>query len=653
MPKSSNVQHGVGQDAQLPAINELSEESRLRDLSGWTKRLATLLAVGLSLYQLYYTAVGGIGTFEARVYHLILVSALIFLLYPATRKDRQRVPIWDLLLIALSVIAQVYLVIEYPKMGWRVSQPTPMDFVMGLITIVLVLEITRRSLGWIMSLLAVLVIFYALFGHLIPGRFGHPGYNVGRVVATIYTGVDGIYGTALGVMVTTIFLFIILGAYLEATGVGSFILNLANSIAGHLAGGPAKVSVISSSLFGSVSGSAIANVVADGPITIPLMKRVGYRPEVAGAIEAVTSSGGQMMPPVMGAGAFLISEYANVPYSKIVFISIIPALMYYASLYVFLHVEAVKSGLKGLPREELPSLSQVLLRQGFYLLPLVLMFVLFGMNVLSVEMVAVIAILATVLVALVFSREARRNWHVLWQALENAAKGALSISAATACAGIIVGVVGLTGLGMKFSSVMMGLAGSNLFLALVMVFLAAMVLGMGLPVVAAFIVLVTVAGTGLESLGLPLLTAYLIVFWFSQTSNITPPVCLAAYAGAAIAGSDPFRTGIQACRIGVPLYVIPFLMAYTPLLLDGPLPEVVRAVGSGFLGLIAAAYLVHRFMLTRLSWFETGLVVVSAIGLLLPSLTADLVGLLAFIAAFASQTVRVRRASHAAPRVLK
>ncbi len=572
---------------------------------------AGLVAFSLSAFGLV-TAVVPMSLFHQRSIHLALVLILAFLWWPASGRSRKS---WswlvDLPLIALSIASAWYLLGNLDAIFARAGFWTQTDVVMGVLTVLVLLEATRRVLGWTITLLGLGFIIYAYFGPYMPGMLHHRGYDGERLAAQLYLGQEGIYGIPLGVAATYVFIFVLFGSVMQATGAGAFFIDLAYAVAGRKRGGPAKAAVIASGFMGSLSGSAIANVVTSGAFTSPLIRKVGYSKEEAGGIEAAASTGGQIMPPVMGAGAFLIAEFTGVPFGDLVIMSIIPALLYFFTVYLFIDLVAARRDLKGLPGSELPTLKGVLVHGWPYLAPLVVLVYLLMIQVSPTR----VGFVAVVLVVLVWSLQRRRfpdiaeeqgAWGgALYRALVAGARNAVPISLACAVAGIFVGVIGLTGLGLNFSSVMLSFTYGSLLLALVMVALASLVLGLGLPVTASYVVLIVLTGpTLVREFAVPLIIAHLVVFWYSQDSNVTPPVALAAFAGAGIAGGDPMKTGIVAWRYAKGLYLIPIFMVFHPELVLGGAPLlvawVVLAAWLALGGLVVA--LEGYFIRTLAAW---------------------------------------------------
>ncbi|RTR06965.1 TRAP transporter permease [Halomonas nitroreducens] len=639
--------------------------------------LISLVAVALSLFQLYSAGIQPLGLFYQRSIHLALIMMLAFLMFPVFGPRHRRGVIGgaiDLVFFAGAVITGGYLVLFLDEIINRAGFWSQTDIVIGCIATVTVLEASRRAVGLGMTIIGILAILYAFagprgelpwLGQFLPGILEHRGYNLDRLVGQLYLGQEGIFGLPMGVAATYIFIFVLFGAFLEITGAGKFFIDLAYAATGRQRGGPAKAAVIASAGMGSISGSAIANVVTTGAFTIPLMKRLGYKPHQAGGIEAAASTGGQIMPPLMGAGAFLIAEYTRMPYLDVVKVSILPAIMYFATVYLFVHIIALKQGMQGMARSELPQMRDVMGAGWHFLLPLAVLVWLLVMNMSPMRvgyyailtMLAVAAARFAVWFLFVAPRRgepvtgpalvlAVRNGVLkVIEGLELGARNAVAVSMACAVAGIIVGVVGLTGLGLKFSAMMMAFSGGNLLLALVMVLLASLVLGMGLPVTASYIVLIVLVGPALTAeFGVPLLIAHLVVFWYSQDSNVTPPIALAGFAGAAIAGAKPMDTGIQAWKFAKGLYLIPLFMVFNPeIIMGGPLPLLVWSALTAFLALGAFAAALEGYLFTRMSAPVRLVLLPSIVAVFYPSLVAEAVGAAVMALALAGNWVASRR----------
>ena len=614
--------------------------------------MITLVAISMSLFQMYTAGIETLGLFYQRSAHLGFVLFLAFLMFPITGPGRRRGTIaWivDALFLTAAFLSGFYIFYFLDDIIGRAGWWSQTDIIMGIVATVAVLEASRRVVGLGMTIIGLVAIAYALagsrgalpwLGEWMPGILSHRGVGVDRLVGQLYLGQEGIFGLPLGVAATYVFMFVLFGAFLEVTGAGKFFIDLAFAATGRKPGGPAKAAVIASAGMGSISGSAIANVVTTGAFTIPLMKKLGYRPKEAGGIEAAASTGGQITPPLMGAGAFLMSEYTNVPYLDIVMVSIFPAILYLGTVYLFVHLVAMKAGMKGMDAAELPVVRKVLAAGWQFIVPLLVLIYLLVNNISPsrvgfwgiVSVIAVTALRAgyRLLVSdpaqgmpLTGARLRASLWDgivLMGRALELGARNAVAVSVACAVAGIIVGVVGLTGLGLKFSSLMISLSGGNLALALIFVLLASLILGMGLPVTAAYIVLIVLVGPALnQEFGVPLLIAHLVVFWYSQDSNVTPPVALAGFAGAAIAGSKPMETSMQAWKYAKGLYLIPAFMVYNPeIILGGELWYVIWTGVIVVIGLVGAAAAIEGYLFTWMDKLSRILIVPGVIAIFNP-----------------------------------
>ncbi|WP_386082338.1 TRAP transporter permease [Vreelandella sp. F11] len=643
----------------------------------------TIVAVGLSLFQLYSAGIQPLGLFYQRSIHLALIMVLAFLMFPAFGPTRKRGVLgWglDLLFFAGAILTGGYLVLNLDAIFSRAGFWNDTDILVACIATVTVLEASRRAVGFGMTVIGLLAIIYAFagprgelpwLGEWMPGILEHRGYSIDRVAGQLYLGQEGIFGLPLGVAATYIFIFVLFGAFLECTGAGKFFIDMAYAATGRQRGGPAKAAVLASAGMGSISGSAIANVVTTGAFTIPLMKRLGYKAKQAGGIEAAASTGGQIMPPLMGAGAFLIAEYTNTPYLDIVKVSILPAIMYFATVYLFVHIIALKQGMQGLPKDELPQMRQVMKDGWHFLLPLAVLVWLLAMSMspMRVGYYAVVTILAVAVLRYVLwfffvaprqgqpvtasavKDVVRTGFAKLIEGLELGARNAVAVSMACAVAGIIVGVVGLTGLGLKFSSMMLAFSGGNLVLALVMVLLASLVLGMGLPVTASYIVLIVLVGPALTAeFGVPLLVAHLVVFWYSQDSNVTPPIALAGFAGAAIAGSKPMETSFQAWKFAKGLYLIPLFMVFNPeIIIGGPVPVVVWNGVIAILALGAFAAALEGYLFTKMSWLPRIAITAAIFGVFYPNLMTEIAGVVVMIVAIGANWLASKREAPATP----
>jgi len=568
---------------------------------------------------------GSLDPWSQRVIHLSFGFIITFLTYPYIKG--KKINIIDICLAILSLLCGLYIIINMDALVDRAGMPTKWDIVFGVITIILVLEMTRRVIGLALVIVSIVFLLYAYFGPYLPDAIAHRGYSIERIATHMYTTLEGIFGVPISVSATFVILFVIFGAFLEATKTGNFFINFANSIAGKRRGGPAKVAVISSGFFGTISGSAVANVVGTGTYTIPLMKRTGYAPHFAGAVEAVASSGGQLVPPVMSAAAFVISEMTGESYLKICIAAIIPSVLYYTSLFTAVHMEARRANLSGLSEEEVPKFWATLKSQGYLAISALVLVYFLAVELRSPSFSAFWAIIAALILSSI-KKSTRLNLKGLIKALESGAKGALSVVAACAAAGIVVGVVTLTGLGLKFSGAIIQLAHGNLYLTLFFTMIASLILGMGLPTTAAYIICAILAVPALTNLGVNVLSAHLFVFYFAIISAITPPVALAAYAGAGIAKSDPMKTGLTACRIGLAAFIVPYMFVFNPaLLMHGSVIQIIWVTFTAIVGVFFLSSSVIGWWITQMSVWERVLLFIASLLLIEPRVLTDILAL--------------------------
>jgi len=598
-------------------------------------RATTATAVGAAwtLFQLYTGFFGELSTIPQRAIHLGFAFTLLFLLRPsgktwADKRYRRLGPVIDAVLIAAAVVATAYLAYDHVGIAERLGRTLPQEFWFGLVIILVLFESTRRAVGWPLPLIAVGFLLYGFYGNLIPGDLGHRAYSMERVISQIYLSTEGIFGVALGVSAGFLFLFVAFATFLKESGGGVLFTDFATGLAGRARGGPAKVAVVGSGFFGMISGSAVANVAGVGSFTIPLMKRVGYTPQFAGAVEAVASTGGVIMPPVMGATAFIMAELLGIPYVDVAKAAFIPAFLYYFSLFCMVHLEAVKRDLKGLKKDEIPNLRRTFLNWGHLAIPiLALIYMLIKMPD-APSSAAAWSVLLIVLVAFLRS-STRMGLRKIYNALAEAGRAALDVAMTCACIGIIVGIVMLTGLGGKLAGLILTLSGGNLVAILILTAIASLILGMGLPITPAYLILVLIVGPAVNDLGLLPLATHMFMLYFGAISFITPPVAIAAYAGAALAGSNPFRTGFTATRLGIAGFIVPFAFAANPaLLLVGSPGKIILALTTTVLGIMALAAGSQGFIRAPMVVIERVLMVIAAVLLIYPGLKTDLAGVL-------------------------
>ena len=768
-------EHEIKKTAAAPAATEDDEnidideimakydkESATRHLRSWLFWAVKIVAIAFAVFQLYTAVVGERPPQIQRMAHLGFVLALTFLLYPPTFKGRDRFNWFDLLLVIGGVAVTSYYLVNYRDLMLRAGDYTNLDLIVGGIGILLILEACRRVVGIPILTVLIICLLYTYFGRSMPGFLQHRGANIGRLVSHMWFTTEGIIGIPLGVSSTFIFLFIMFGAFLEKTGIGRFFIDLGNAVAGGQRGGPAKVAVFTSALEGTVSGSSVANTVGSGSFTIPMMKSLGYRPEFAGAVEAAASTGGQIMPPIMGAAAFLMAEFLGVPYTQIARAAVIPAILYFTGIWIGVDLEAAKTGLRGLPKHALPKLKTVLRERGQLILPIIGMIfflstgrtptkaALYGLilsvlaGVLKKDVAAAEVAsgverdytpfdrLTGVIIAFAAGTFALREFlsvgvgiaallaaapplayygalrllaggdpekrggalatldkfgafvmpiigaAVMWvasgslqsavvygiglyflsnaltgepqvslrqllSALETGARGAVGVAVACAGAGIIVGTVTLTGLGLKLATGLVDLSGGNLLLTLVFTMVTSIILGMGAPTTANYIITSTIAAPALVKLGVLPMAAHLFTFYFGIIADITPPVALAAFAGAGIAKADPFKTGINATKLAIAAFLIPYFFVYSPdLLMINPGLNTVRILIGSVVGMVGVGAAVAGWFRTFSPWWERLLFLAGGLLLIEPGLTTDLIGVGLLALAWFTQAARLR-----------
>ncbi|HEY2921621.1 MAG TPA: TRAP transporter permease [Candidatus Binatia bacterium] len=606
------------------------------------KVLISIIAIAMSLYHMYVAAFGPPEAYFFRGTHLLFTMTLIFLLYPLKPGGGWAWRLVDLLMLAASWGFILHIFINYDYVINRIiyiDELTLSDKVYAALAILLVLEATRRVLGWGLSLTAIGFLAYPIFFSTV---------RLSVLMEQLYLSTEGIFGSTLGVSASYVMLFVVFGAFMEKSGVGKLFMDFAVAITGHTAGGPGKVSVVSSSLFGTVSGSAVANVMVDGPMTIPLMKRSGFRPHFAAAVEATASTGGQIMPPVMGAAAFVMAEFLAVSYFQVTIWAIIPAILYYVAVFFAVHFEAKRYGLLGVPKAELPRLSEVMRERGHLFIPILIVFVglMAGYSAPLCALVATLACLPTALL-----RKATREdiaWGSVFDALEEGAKSTLPVAIACACAGIVIGSTTITGLGISFTQFVVALSQNMLPLALLLTAIAGIVLGLGLPTTPSYIVMVALLVPALIKLGAVTPAAHMFAFYFAILSAITPPVALAVFAAATLAKADMWDAGWAAMRVGAAGYIVPFMFVYEPaLLMIGPWYVTALAFASAVIGVMTLAASLHGYLLGALSMWQRVALFVPAILLIAPELISSIVGL-ALLAAVAINQGLLKRIKLAA-----
>ncbi|MGO2301728.1 TRAP transporter permease [Psychrobacter sp. AOP7-D1-15] len=643
MPDTQIDNNAEAEANNKAVLEKYDRESITRHITqGPVKYLLAGICILYSLFHLYITF-NPMPALLQRSVHVGVGFALIFLIFPASKKSsRQRVAWYDWIWFALSFSGMGYLIYEYQDIVTsRGGMANQVDVIFSLITVVCVLEGSRRITGWILPILAGIFLAYPFVSHMdfMPDRLLTRPYDMGDIFGQLFLKTEGLYSVAIGASVTFIFLFILFGAFLARSGMGQLFNDLALAIAGHKKGGPAKVAVISSGFMGSINGSALSNVVSTGAFTIPLMKKVGYHKDFAGAVEASASVGGQILPPIMGASAFIMAETTGLPYSTIALAALLPAILYYLGVIAQVHFRAGRRDLKGIAKENLPAVKEVLKARGHMLLPIVFLVFLLIKNV-PVGYAAAYTIGFTVLISMLRA-ETRMGLSDILGALEDGARQSLAVMAACAVVGIIIGVVSLTSFGTVMTSSIVTLGAGSLFFTLILTMLASMVLGMGLPSIPAYIITATMAAPALAGFDIPILSAHMFVFYFGIFANITPPVCLAAFAGAGISGGDPMKTGFLSLKLALAGFIVPFMFIYNPTMLmidptdlavtakDFPLPpvvDIITVVVTSITGVIALSSALEGYFRGGMNTVTRVILTIGALLLIYPEMVTGIIG---------------------------
>ena len=607
-------------------MKKYDRESNTRVWEGKPKIAVTCILAIFSLFCIYVTL------FTSWLEEIRLTSFMTFiifmgyLVFPA-KKGHQKVnhmPWYDILLMICGTGAFLYYTANAMTIIQQGSIFEWYQIIIGIIGIIALAELCRRSVGLPILIVAGCLVVYALtIGLSNPTLSGKLNY----IVHYLFYSKEGIHSTPINVCSKFIVVFIIFGAFLERTGIADFFIKIANAVVGGFSGGPAKVAVVASAMEGMVSGSSVANTVGSGSVTIPLMKKTGYKPEFAAAAEASASTGGQIMPPIMGAAAFLMADYVGVPYSNIVVRAILPAVLYFAGIFIAVHLEAKKEGLRGLSREELPRLKP-LLKQIYLLLPLILLIYLVGTSQRSIQYAAAIAILAVIVVG-IFNKENRITPKRIWEALAAGGQGMITVAAACGVAGIIAGTITMTGLANMMINGILALAGNQIIVALFLTMLCCIVLGMGVPTTANYCIMAATCAPILVRMGVPALAAHFFVFYFGIVADLTPPVALAAYAGAAIAQANPMKTAITATKLAIGAFIVPYVFALNPamLFIDTNVGEVILICITSFIGIFSVSASLEGYFLHRMSWYQRILCLIGGLLLIYPGIVTDLIGL--------------------------
>ncbi|MEO4053836.1 TRAP transporter permease [Solibacillus sp. CAU 1738] len=661
--KLENDQHKQLSEADQQALLEKYDiESNTRNVTGVIKYVIYIGLLAFALFQLYTAIYGVFPAQIQRTIHLGFGLVFIFLLFPARRKKKKDIiPFYDYILALLGGLVGSYWTINYKQLVNSLGQLERMDFIVGLLAILLVLEAARRAVGLPITIIASLFLAYAYFGPYMPAFLSHRGQSIESIVNLMFYSTDGILGTPISVSATFIFVFLIFGAFLMKTGVGQYFNDLAVTLAGKLVGGPAKVAIFSSALQGTISGSSVANVVTSGSYTIPMMKKLGYKKEFAGGVEAAASTGGQLMPPIMGAAAFLMVEFIGrgVTYWDIAKAAAIPALLYFTGIWIMTHFEAKRLGLRGLTEDEMPNRKEVL--KKIYLLTPIILIIVLMLTGRPVMHAALYGVIACILVGML-NKDTRLGPRDILDALVDGARTALGVVAATACAGIIVGVVLKTGLGLSLANSLISLSGGSIILTLLLVMIASLILGMGAPTTANYVITSTIAAPAIVALlspGTPqelvpvviLLSAHFFVFYFGIIADITPPVALAAFAASGISGGDPIKTGVNSAKLAIAAFIIPYMIVFSPalLMIDVTIIQIIWVVFTAIMGMIAIGSGVIGFWYRKLVWFERLILIGAGLAMIYPESISDITGLVVFGIMFAIQLITKHKVGSSTP----
>lgn len=633
--KAKPVEIGSGQEAEVISKEELEKilqkvdrEASTRKLSGIPRWIVYFIGVGWSVFQVYTGAFGLLPAQLQRSIHLAFAFALAYLLYPARRSKGSGGLAWyNWLIGAFAVYVGLYMAINYTRIMEAGGDYSTTDYIFAGLGILLTLEAARRVVGLPITMIALSFLIYAYFGPYFPGFLAHRGYSLERIASHMYLTTEGILGIPLGVAATFIYVFVLFGSFREKTGLGQLFIDISNAVAGWASGGPAKMAVVTSALEGTVSGSSVANTVESGSLTIPMMKKLGYRPEFAAAVEASSSTGGQIMPPIMGAAAFIMAEFLNMPYLDIAKAAAIPACLYFFGVFMEVHFEAKRCKLRGLSRDELPKFGQVMRERGHLFFPLVAIITFLSAG--FTPLYAALMGLAVCVLAGALRKSTRMSLREIADAFELGARNAVGVALACASAGIIIGVVTLTGLGLKLANGLVELAGGNLLLTLFFTMITSLILGMGAPTTANYIITSTIAAPAVILLGVHPLAAHMFVFYFGIVADITPPVALAAYAGSGIAKSDPMKTGITSTKLAIGAFLVPYIFVYNPSMLMVGITAMglIQTLITSCCGMTGIGASMIGFFLAPMSWWERVLFFGAGLMLIDPATATDAAGL--------------------------
>ncbi len=628
----------------------MSEDTNLATPTTNRRKITGKLLTGLtaflvlaSIFQLYTGGFGLFSTMTQRSIHLMFMLTPVFFFWAASPKSAKRLAWYDVLFGILTLISSLYLFLTWSQSAMRVSDPSSLDLFFGAVMILAVLEGVRRTTSNALMLTALVLLLYTYFGKYLPGSLAHRGYSVSRIIDFYYSTAEGIYGIPIGVSATLIILFVIFGSVLNATGGGKFFIDITYALTGKWRGGTGKTAVVASALMGMISGSPIANVVTTGTFTIPLMKKGGFRPPMAAAICALASAGGILMPPVMGAAAFIMAQYLGISYGQVVLYAIIPSLLFYASVFIVVDLESAKHGLVGLSKEELPSVRESL-KTGWHLILPIVALVAFLVMDWSASKAVYWSIIFLIVISFLYPHT-RLTLKKFLKALEEGARESIPIAVACAGAGIIVGSLSLTGLGVKFSSSVIALSAGSPIIALILVMIACLILGMGMPATAVYILAASLLATPLIELGITPLASHFFIFYFSVISCVTPPVALTAYASAGIANTDPNKAGWLSFYYGILAYIIPFLFVYNPVLLGkGNFIEITVAVVTALIGIVGIGVGLQGYFISKTKLIERFAFFIAGFIALIPSTMTDILGTILMVLLIINHYVRNKKA---------
>ena len=630
---------------QIPLQKEIIE-GRKRELEGWQYWVVAGIALAASLFHLYTAAFGLLSAMYQRGVHWMFMGSLIFLIYPATKnRPKNTIDFWDWILAGMVVVGCMNILLNWEAIAMREGMPVASDIYLGIMMVILVIEAGRRAMGWPLPIVAIIATIYALFGPYFPGVLGHGGFPLEELAPFQYLRTDGIFGVPLGVSASFIFLFVLFGAVLSVSGAGQFFIDLSLALTGRSQGGPGKAAVVASGLMGTVSGSSVANAVTTGAFTIPLMKEAGYSATFSGAVVAASSTGGQVMPPVMGAAAFIMAQFLGISYWDIVVAAALPATLYFISIIAMVHFRAGRRGIKSLTEETAPKMGKVLKEGWHLLLPIITLVVFLAYGYSAVKAVFW-SIIIMVGVSWLGKAQYRMTPKRVLDALISGGMGAVEVAAACACSGLVIGVIGITGVGLAFSSFVISLSGGVLPLALFLTMIGSIILGMGVPTTAQYIITSTLAAPALFQMGVPLMSAHLFCLYFGVLADVTPPVALATYAAAGIAKSNAIKTGFTALVTAMAGFLVPYMFVYNNhLLFQGNLLQIAFSFGTALMAIIGLAAGVQGYYFSVLSIFERVLLLIVPFLLIEPNIITDVIGLVILVSVYLLQ--RRKAAKHA------